>query len=345
MSNQNARRNFTTPVGRFVNGNLYTPQTKDADGKPLLVKNGPNVGQPTQKFYIAIAIPKIPGGHWAAYPRNPKMPEQESWGEAIWAAGNLAFAQVAQSPSFAWKVSDGDSTIPNKKGRKPCDNEGWPGNWILHCSGSFAPKCYNNDGSAVLVEKDAIKPGYYVQIAGNVGGNASSQNPGVFVNPSMVSLQGYGVEIVSGPDASAVGFGGAALPAGASVTPVGGFAPAAAPQPPAGHPAVAAPFYPPGTLPVPPGAPVPPPVVAAPPPLPVTPHPAFLAPPGAPAAPVYPPAAAPVVAPFPPAAAPQPPAPPAPARVMLPAAGGHSYQALVAAGWTDATLRAAGMMA
>lgn len=335
MSQTNARRNFTTPVGRMVNGNLYTPQTKDADGKPLLVKNGPNIGQPTQKFYIAIAIPKVPGAHWAAYPRNPKMPEQESWGEAIWAAGNLAFAQVAQSPSFAWKVSDGDSVIPNKKGRKPCDNEGWPGNWILHCSGSFAPKCYNNDGSAVLLEKDAIKPGYYVQIAGNVGGNNSSQNPGVFVNPSMVSLQGYGAEIISGPDASAVGFGGAPLPAGASAVPVAAFVPGHAPVPPAGHPVVAAPFYPPGALPHPPGAPVPPvapPVAAA---VPVVPHPGFLTPP---AAPVPPPVAA-----FPPPVAPVPPQPPA--RVMLPAAGGHSYEALLAAGWTDTTLRAAGMMA
>lgn len=322
MSNAQARHLFTTPPGRMVNGNLYTPQTKDADGKPLLVKSGPNMGQPTQKFYCAIAIPKVPGAHWATYPRDPKRPEMESWGEAIWKAGCEAFGPTAQSPAFAWKVSDGDSVIPNKKGRKPVDNEGWPGHWVLHCSGSFAPKCYNSDGSAVLVEKDAIKPGYYIQIAGNVGGNASAQNPGVFVNPSMVSLQAFGAEIISGPDASAVGFGGAALPAGASATPVGNFnAAPPPPMPPAGHPVIATPPYP-GT------------VVAPPPQVPVTPNPAFLATP-----PAYPvPPAAPV-APFPPAA-PVPPAGP----VMLPAAGGHTYAALIGIGWTDASLRAAGMM-
>jgi hypothetical protein len=29
---------------------------------------------------------------------------------------------------------------------------------------------------------------------------------------------------------------------------------------------------------------------------------------------------------------------------MLPASGGHSYESLIAAGWTDATLRQNGMM-
>lgn len=314
---------FTTPPGRFVNGNLYVPQTKDADGKPLLVKNGPNTGQPTQKYYIAVALPKVPGQHWANYPRDPRRPDVESWGEAIWKAGHEAFGPAAQSPAFAWKVSDGDSVIPNKKNRKPVDNEGWAGHWVLHCSGSFAPKCYNGDGSAVLLEKDAIKPGYYVQVAGNVAGNASGQNPGVFVNPSMVSLQAFGAEIVSGPDASQVGFGGAPLPVGASATPVGAaFAPAppgTPPMPPAGHP-VHAPM---------PGSPTPPPPAAT---TAVAPHPAFLGTPPAPP-----------VAPFPPAAPPAPPA--APVRQMLPAAGAHTYEALIAAGWTDASLRASGMMA
>ena len=39
-----ARTNFTTPVGRLVMGSLYKPQTTDADGKPLVVKSGPNAG-------------------------------------------------------------------------------------------------------------------------------------------------------------------------------------------------------------------------------------------------------------------------------------------------------------
>lgn len=322
------RHNFTTPVARMVNGNLYTPLTKDADGKPLLIKNGPNTGQPTQKYYMAVAIPKRPGEHWASWPRDPKRPEQESWGQAIWNAGNEAFPQAAQSPGFAWKITDGDSQVPNKKGRAPYLNEGWAGCWIVHCGGSFAPKCYNSDGSAAILEPNAIKAGYYVQVAGNAVGNQSTQNPGVHVNPSMVSLQGYGPEIVSGPDASAVGFGGAPLPPGASTAPVAGFTPPATPGvpplPPAGHPVHA-----PGYAPPPPSMPQP----AA--PLAVAPHPGILTPP--PAAP----------APFPPAPLPGAPLPPpaAPVRVMLPAAGAYTYEQLTAIGWTDATLRASGMMA
>lgn len=322
MSND-TRQFFTTPVGRFVSGNLYTPQTKDADGKPLLIKNGPDTGKPTQKFTIAIAIPKIPGQHWANYPRDPKRPEHPSFGEAIWSAGHSSMGAAAQAPVFAWKVTDGDSQIPNRKGKKPADQEGYAGCWVVWCSGSFAPKTFNADGTQALLEKDAIKPGYYVQIAGNVDGNRSSQNPGVFINPSMVALQAFGEEIMSGPDATAVGFGGAALPAGASPVPVGQLAP----PPPAAQPAA-------------PGMTPPPPVAAAA-AVPVAPNPAFLAPPPAAGAPV---------APFPPAAAsaapPPPPAPPAaPVRHMLPAAGVHTYDALRAAGWTDEALRAAHMMA
>ena len=49
--------NFTTPVGRLVAGSLYKGQDKDAEGRPLVVKNGPQAGQPRLDFYFAIAIP------------------------------------------------------------------------------------------------------------------------------------------------------------------------------------------------------------------------------------------------------------------------------------------------
>ena len=41
-----ARLNLTTPVGRMVMGSLYTPETTDMLGKPLVVRSGPNAGQP-----------------------------------------------------------------------------------------------------------------------------------------------------------------------------------------------------------------------------------------------------------------------------------------------------------
>lgn len=280
-----ARTNFTTPVGRLVMGSLYKPQTTDADGKPLVVKSGPNAGQPKVTYFFALAIPKNPGEtHWSQTP----------WGATIYKAGSEAFPQACQAPSFAWKVVDGDSTIPNKKGIAPITREGYKGNWVISFSSGFAPKIYNNDGSQAIVEPDAVKLGYFVQVNADVDGNGSNQNPGVYINHSMVALSAYGPEIVVGADASSVGFGQAPLPAGATTTPPAAFTPPAQPAP----------------------------VAAAPAPMP-TPNPAFLQPPV--------PAAPPV-------------APVAPARVMLPPAQGATYEAMIAAGWTDALLVAHGMM-
>jgi len=89
-------------------------------------------------------------------------------------------------------------------------------------SSGFAPKIYNRDGSQQLLDPDVVKLGYYIEVAGSVEGNNNQGNPGVYLNHSMVALAGYGEEIHTGPDASSVGFGGAALPPGASATPVGG---------------------------------------------------------------------------------------------------------------------------
>lgn len=123
-----------------------------------------------------------------------------------------------------------------------------------------------------------------------------------------------------------------------------------------------------------PAAPLPVPAVPAAPPLPaagssapanppVPPYDGYMAPPpGAPgptpasATPTLPPATpAPVAAPTPPNPAGSPPvtpsattaypsSPPAPGRTMLPAAGGATYEQMIAAGWTDETLRQHGMM-
>lgn len=211
-----ARSNFTTPVGRIVMGSLYTPQTTDAEGKPLLIKSGPNAGQPKVQYFFAVAVPKGPETHW----------NQTQWGALIWKTGHESFPQgQADHPQFAWKIVDGDSAIPNKAGKKPCDRTGYPGNWVLSFTSGFAPKIYNKDGSAQINEPEAVKLGYYIQVNGDVDGNGSQQQPGVFLNHSMVALSAYGEEIYVGPDASAVGFGSAPLPAGAMATPPATFTP------------------------------------------------------------------------------------------------------------------------
>jgi hypothetical protein len=288
--------NITSPVGRLVMGSMYKPRDKDAEGKPLLIKNGPNAGQPRVDYFFALAIPKGAEQHWA----------HTDWGRKIWEAGAAAFPQACQSPAFAWKIEDGNSAIPNKKGRKPCDNEGWAGHWVLKFGGGFAPKIYRaeNGGYVQVTEQDFLKLGYYAQVNFNVSGNNSQSQPGIYLNHSMVCFSAYGPEIVVGPDVNSAGFGGAALPAGASATP----------------PAAAMPM--PGA-----GAPTPPPLVPG-------------GPGSAPAAGVTPPpgtVSAPPAAPVPPAAVPAGPR-------MTAKAGGATYEQFRSQGWTDEAMISQGYM-
>ena len=339
--------NITSPVGRIVMGSLYDPSTTDAEGKPLVVKTGPNAGQPRVNYFFALAIPKGAEPHWAHTP----------WGQQIWNVGNQAFPNAAQSPAFAWKIEDGDSQIPNKKGRKPCDNEGWREHWILKFSGGFAPKVYQQEGAGYVqvMQKDFCKPGFFVEVAFSVEGNGSQSQPGVYLNHSMVCFRAYGQEITFGPDVASAGFGAAPLPAGASMTPPAGAIPM--PQAPAAAPAGYAPPPAPGAMPAAPGAYAPPPVPAGVPQIPGV-APAPLAPAGSVPMPSAPAPGAPAPIPVtpnpgfvqvpPPAAAPAPMAPPpapvAPVRQMTAAANGVTYEAYVAAGWSDAQLVKNGLM-
>lgn len=315
------RQELLTPIGRLVGGSLYKGSDKDAEGKARTIKSGPNAGQATVQYFFMLAIQKGAEQHWAS----------TAWGAKIWATGHAAFPQAAQSPAFAWKVKDGDSQVPNRKGKKPCDLEGAKGHWLLSFASGFPPKIFNADGSQQILEVDAVKPGYFIQVFGSVDGNGSAQQPGVFLNHSLVAFAAYGPEINLGADASAVGFGaGAALPAGASAAPLTqAFNPA---PPAAGVPAAPMPGVPaiPGAAPY----------------MPAPPMPGSAAAPGVPGVPGVPPMPPTMVAPAPGflAPPPAPPAPAAPVRQMTPAAGGVSYEDHIKAGWTDALLVAHGKM-
>lgn len=301
-------QNFTTPVGRLVGGSLSEPQTTDAEGKPLVTKTGPNAGQPRVDYYFALAIPKGAEQHWA----------HTEWGGVIYQTGAAAFPQAHQGARFAWKVQDGDSQVPNGKGKRNCDRPGYPGHWILSFSGGFVPNLYSQQGATFtqITDLTSVKLGYYVQVQGNVSGNGSQQQPGVFINHRMICLRGYGEVISVGPDVASAGFGAAPLPAGASAVPLAGQMP----------PAPAAPAFP--------GAP----------------NPAPFAPPGAaPAlAPVAGYAPAPVGMPAPVmAVAPLVATPPAPVAAvnptLMPVPGApHTIEQLRAGGWTDDQIVAAG---
>lgn len=236
--------NIVTPAGRIVGGDCWRGNTTDATGAPLIIKNGPNAGQPRTEYYLGLAIPKTDPDYAALYAQI--VAEAKATFPTLFdAAGNCV------NPAFAFKVTDGDSEIPNKKGIRPCDREGYPGHWILHFSTSIAPTCYETGGAALITDPERIKRGYWVRVGGSVVGNGSVESPGVFLNQSMIEFVAYGQEIKAGPDAKAV-FGGTpvtTLPPGASATPLtpttpppSTGVPAPAPMPQQGPPPAPVPF-------------------------------------------------------------------------------------------------------
>lgn len=372
------KTDFLTPVGRLVQGDPFEPQTKNMQGQPLVTMSG----QPTQRYFIAVAFRKDDANFGAFYQKLVEV--------ARGSFPNLFNAQGQCShPRFSWKLMDGDGVDEN--GKSNATKEGFAGHWVVKFSSSFAPRCFHAghyQPHEQIQDKNAIQRGYFVRVAGTIEGNDNAQKPGLYVNLSMVELAGVGPVITSGPDAAAV-FGGAApaLPQGAQPLPMHAgqaapFVPGGAPQmpgSPAGMPSAAAPAMgAPGSLPgnfpaapapavpglpqmptaaqsmpigVAPGATTyptsPAPVAAA--PVAVPPNPAFLAGPGgapgaaAPAVGMPAPAMAPGVGA--PSAYPSNPAPVAPAvPQMTAAAGGATYEQFRAQGWSDEQMRAQGYL-
>lgn len=285
------------PAGRMVGGDLNTlyPVIDDKTNQQKVGKDN----KPMFDCSFGYAIPKTGETHWSQTP----------WGKVIYDTGAAAHPNLVASPAFSWKVTDGDSTIPNKRGKKPCDKVGHPGHWVIWFSQGWLPKRVNATGEVELAD-GAIQPGYYIQVFGSVAGNKLVPNgtPGVYLNPIAVALVGEGERIATDVDTTKVGFGGAALPAGAK--PVTAAAPQfAAPQQ-AGFPVAGAA---------------------------VAPFPAQAN--GATGATTYPSSVVPnpaILQVAPPPAVPQ--------RTMTPKAGGAPYEAFIAQGWTDDMLRQQGYM-
>lgn len=281
------------PVGRLVQGTVHElKEVEDSKGNAKVGKDGKTLMQ----CYFSVAVQKTQAD-W----------KMEPWGQTInqVAVGAFPGGQHAW-PHFAWKVIDGDSAIPNRKGKAPKDQQGFAGNWVIKLSGGFLPNLVTRDGSQRLPVDQKIELGDYVQALGYVTGNSSTESPGVYLNHRAVAFVGYGERITYERDFSSVGFGQAPTPAGVMAAPPAGLttAPAAL-----AAPALAAP----APLPAAPTAPVA-----------VPPNPAVLQ--------------APVAAPVAPA-----PLPPAPAKQMTAAATG-TYEAYLASGWTDALLVQHGLM-
>lgn len=274
------------PVGRMVFGDVNKGRQRTDSKTGALRVNAD--GSPMMDFTAGVAVRKAGETHW----------NQTAWGQVIHAHGQKEWPNGQwQHRDFSWKIIDGDSTEVNKKGKRPCDQEGYAGHWIIVCSNGQAPQLTDRMGKQTLTDRSPVVPGRYVQPFISIAGNESSDSPGVYLNLKILAYSAWGEEIVSSnaPDPSTVGFGQGALPAGASEIPQGQTTAASAPAPAT-------------------------PASAAPAPNAVTPAAGFS----------NGPAAAP-----PPAAAPAPSAPPpAPVKRMT-AKATTTYEEYVKAGWTD----------
>lgn len=306
-------QNITMPIGRFVQGDPFNPNTKDQMGNQKKTLAGAD----TQTYFMAVAYRK----------GDPKVEAIKRQFEDIARAAFPEFfnpAGACTNPNFSFKIVDGDGFDSN--GKPNASKEGFAGHWVFKFSSQFAPQCYvrpDFEAHQRLTAADAYKipRGHYVTIAGSVGDNkGKSPKPGLFVNLGMVAWErGTADDIITaGPDAATVFGGGASSPASASgpvmlggqdynVLKGAGWTDQQMID--AGHmqrPVAA----PPAPLPAPPAPPAPPP-----------PPPAPLASGGS----APPPPPAPIAA-------------AAPGYRMTDAAGATSYGDYIKGGWTDAML-------
>jgi len=268
------------PAGRLVQGSVHTAEPNDK-GRP--------------ECYFAVAIPK----------QGETDFKVTLWGQQLASIATAGFPQgQSQRHDFAWKIIDGDSGIPDKKGIPPNTRQGYPGNWVVRFSSGFVPHLLNvMDGTQALITQPGfVNLGDYIQVLSVVKPNDSQQTPGLYLNHKAVGFLGYGERITYVADYSSVGFGQGAMPAGIQRAPA-----AAAP---AAYAGVAAP-----------AAAVPAMMHAG-----IQPNPAIL----------QPPVASPPIAP--------PAMPPQPAKKMTAKAAGASYQQFTSQGWTDALLIQHGYM-
>lgn len=194
-----------TEEGRIVGGHpLFRRAVVDNKTKQPVFNND---GTPATDVYIALAIPKTQGVDW----------KQTPWGKLIVAAATAGWVNSEiGSPSFAWKVTNGDSTVPNTKGKKPCDREGYPGNWVLQCSTRLNVSAFhvgNYDPMAAIQDTNEIKPGDYGRLSIQAKANIPSESPGVYLNPRMFELTRAGahIDLSDGPSAADVFGGGGAI--------------------------------------------------------------------------------------------------------------------------------------
>lgn len=166
-----------TPVGRFLDGSFVKSYNKDF------------YGNETEKPYF-----------WAHIGFEKRTPEFNEISRHVQFIAQQGFPELFKNDSkpaaFSWKIIDGDSRVPNKKGSIYAEKEGYPGNYIFKFVTYYPLKICNSDAIDVTEDEKYIKIGDYVRILGSVTSNKSKINPGIYLNMNRVQHVRSGPEIV-----------------------------------------------------------------------------------------------------------------------------------------------------
>ena len=183
--------NFTTPIGRLVSGSPSTYRVTNMGGEPLVYKSGPRIGEPKREYSLGVAFAKeqadVP-----AFIRQLKGYMRDAWPHLFDEDLNCLYGD------FADKITDGDSTIMNKKQRRPADKPEWKNCWVMWFTSDREPQCVSA-GAVALIKPEEIKTGYYVRIKASTSKN-TGDTPGMYMNLEGVELSGYGPELINKPD-------------------------------------------------------------------------------------------------------------------------------------------------
>jgi hypothetical protein len=234
---------FSSPVGRLVQGSPIMQHQKDAETNQLLYEDG----KPVMGIFMALAFPKLINGQrnaefdafWSVLAQTAAA----AW-PALFPNGFPQYVEyikpgqpgASTHPRFSYKYQDGDGT--DASGKSVATKPGFAGHHIIKFATSFPVRCFMEGKFAPHEElakpEEIIKRGFWCRIIGETktNGATGTQVPGIAIYPKLVSFVGRGSdgEIVSGPDAETA-FGAAPV----------GWRPVESSPIPTGAPAVAVP--------------------------------------------------------------------------------------------------------
>ena len=185
---------FTTPLGRSVGGAIWEKLKSEYDGEVKKIKSGPNEGQDMEQYVIVLAIPK-------------DDPEVDTFRSLVHDTAQRDFPALfdgdgnLKNPNtdFAFKYRDGGSEEPDANGNKPCDKEGYLGCWVFTFTTMREIKRVGPGGLTDIIDKDKLKIGDWVRIAGSMVGNGQQgRTAGIYLNLGAVEFQEKGKAISGG---------------------------------------------------------------------------------------------------------------------------------------------------